>query len=77
MTTINHLVRKLAIDGGCLVASADSDQMELADARARGDFAVDDDGIGYVRRLPGWLQRHSKLARGATDSCEHHLPPND
>lgn len=70
MTTMKQLTNKLAIEGGCIVASADCDTIELADARARGDFTVDEGGIGYVRRLPGWLKRHSRFARGATDSCE-------
>jgi len=44
--------------------------MEIADAQARGDFAVDQDGFGFVLRPHAWLQKHSRFATGATDPCE-------
>lgn len=59
---------KLAKDGGCLVSSADCSEMEIADARAREDFYLDG-SLGFVRRLPQWLVKHSRFARGLSDDC--------
>ena len=70
MTTINQLFDKLKSNGGCIVSSEDCSTMEIADAQARGDFSVDFDGFGYVLRPHAWLQKHSRFASGATDSCE-------
>jgi hypothetical protein len=72
MRTIEQLLLKLATEGGCLVASADCSAHEIADARVREDWYVTDDGLGYVRRLPDWLQKHSRYARKADPSscCE-------
>lgn len=63
--TIRQLVDKLATEGGCLVSSADCSQMEIANAQARGDFSVDENGLGFVRRLPEWLQKNCKYARNS------------
>ena len=63
------MLTKLAREGGCIVASADCDVIEIAFARARGDFLVDNRGYGWVRRLPEWLQRHSRFARNASPDC--------
>ena len=71
MTTINQLFDKLKSNGGCIVSSGDCSTMEIADAQARGDFTADDGGFGYVLRPHAWLQKHSRFARDATDSCEH------
>lgn len=68
---MDELIAKLAAGGGCIVSSADCSVMEIADARVRGDFHVDANGFGYVRRLPEWLARHSRYARNvAADCCE-------
>lgn len=69
MMTLTWLVEKLGRDGGAIVSSADCSPMEIADAHARGDLWVDMDGLGYVRRLPAWLQRHSRDARNASAEC--------
>lgn len=66
---MDKLIKKLAVEGGCIVSSADCSEMEIADARARGDFWVDNHNYGYVRRLPEWLQRHSRFARNASPDC--------
>lgn len=63
------MLTKLAREGGCIVSSADCSVMEIADARARGDFLVDNRGYGYVRRIPEWLRRHSRFARHAAPDC--------
>ena len=73
---MEKLLALLAAEGGCIVSSADCHEIEIAEARARGDFWVDDDGLGYVRRLPEWLSRHSRYARGATDPCEAAIMPD-
>ena len=67
--TIEALLEKLGREGGCLVASADCDRIEIAEANARGDMYVDPNGLGYVRRIPEWLQRHSRYARNAAPDC--------
>lgn len=69
MSTLQELVTRLAVEGGCLVASADCSEIEIADARVRGDWYVDAEGFGYVRRLPEWLRKHSRFARGHTEDC--------
>lgn len=69
MMTLQTLLEKLGREGGCLVATADCDQIEIADANARGDMYVDANGFGFVRRCPEWLQRHSRFARNATPDC--------
>lgn len=70
MTTMAQLLIKLKNNGGCIVSSGDCSTMEIADARARGDFTEDEGGFGYVLRPHAWLQKHSRFASGATDSCE-------
>lgn len=66
---MENLIEKLLIHGGCIVSSADCSQMEIADARVRGDFWADANGYGYVRRLPEWLARHSRYARIVSPEC--------
>lgn len=70
MTTMTQLFSKLKDCGGCIVSSGDCGEMEIADAQARGDFTADDDGFGFVLRPHAWLQKHSRFASGAKDSCE-------
>ncbi len=68
---MEKLLEKLKSEGGCIVSSGDCSEMEIADAQARGDFYVDANHFGYVRRLPGWLARHSRFARNAeSNNCE-------
>jgi hypothetical protein len=52
-----HPLEALSQRGGALVSSASCDVMEIADARNRGDFFVDKDGLGYVLRSKAWLDR--------------------
>ena len=56
--TPTELLKQLARDGGAIVTTAECSAMEIADARATLRMAVDEDGIGYVRRYPEWLDRH-------------------
>lgn len=75
MSTMNQLFRKLRSAGGCIVSSGDCSAMEIADAQARGDFIVDDEGFGYVLRPHAWIKKHSRFARDAADSCEQRSAP--
>lgn len=68
--TIEQLVQSLKNDGGCIVSTNDCGAMEIADAQARGDFAVDENGFGFVHRPHAWLQKHSRFASRATNPCE-------
>lgn len=52
-----HLLDRLVSRGGAIVSSNDCSQLEIADAQARGDFYVDENGLGYVLRLKTWLER--------------------
>jgi hypothetical protein len=70
MTTMNQLFDNLRANGGCIVSSGDCSTLEIADAQARGDFTTDAEGFGFVLRPHAWLQKHSRFARDATDSCE-------
>tara|TARA_Y100000310_G_scaffold186562_1_gene186723 strand:- start:26 stop:253 length:228 start_codon:yes stop_codon:yes gene_type:complete len=65
-----NLFAALKAQGGCIVSTNDCSEMEIANARVRGDMAVDDDGFGFVLRPHAWLQKHSRFASGATESCE-------
>lgn len=55
--TKEAMFERLKNEGGAIVGSGDCSEMEIADANARGDFYVDKDGFGYVRRLKRWLER--------------------
>ena len=56
--TPTELLKQLVREGGAIVTTAECSVMEIADARATLRMAVDEDGIGYVRRYPEWLDRH-------------------
>lgn len=73
--TPNDLFDLLRTRGGCIVSTNDCSHMEIADAKARGDFAADAQGFGYVLRPHAWLQKHSRFAVGSTDSCESRGQP--
>lgn len=64
---------RLATQGGVIVSSSECSEMEIADARARDDFYVDADGLGYVLRLKRWLdlvkQRDAALHSIAQNTC--------
>ena len=46
----NQMFERLKTDGGCIVSSNACSALEIACARACGDFAVDEDGYGFVLR---------------------------
>ena len=56
-TSADELLARLADRGSAIVSSGSCSEMEIADARARGDFYVDANGYGYVLRLREWLDR--------------------
>lgn len=58
--TKEELIRKLAIDGGCIVSSGDCSSLEIADAQATNRMYVDDDGLGFILRPKEWLARVQK-----------------
>lgn len=62
---LDLLIAKLAKEGGCIVSSADCGEIEIANAQARGDFYVDEQHHGYVRRLPEWLRKKCEFARSS------------
>lgn len=66
---MRNLLNRLANTGGCIVSSADCCELEIAEAKVRGDFYVDENNLGYVRRNPDWLKKHSRFARGAFPDC--------
>lgn len=53
----DELLRRLVENGGAIVSSGDCSTLEIADARARGDFYVDEGGLGYVLRMKAWLDK--------------------
>lgn len=55
--TTDELIKKLALEGGAIVSSANCTEMEIADAAATNRFAVDANGLGYVLRTKQWLDR--------------------
>lgn len=48
----------LASQGGAIVSSNECSEMEIADAAARGDFYVNEDSLGFIRRTQKWLNLH-------------------
>lgn len=54
------MFERLAKEGGCIVSSGSASLHEIADARARGDFYVDDKGLGFILRSKEWLDRVHK-----------------
>lgn len=52
-----ELILQLVKEGGAIVSSNDCHEIEIANARSCGRFAVDEDGLGFVRRPKEWLDR--------------------
>jgi len=50
-----QLLNQLITDGGAIVSSNECSEMEIANAKATGRFAVDAECYGYVRRTKEWL----------------------
>lgn len=55
------LLDRLAREGGCIVSSGSASELEIADARVRGDFYVDERGLGFILRSKQWLDRVHKM----------------
>ena len=75
MKTTAELLADVAVRGGAIVSSADCSKHERAGARSRGDFAVLDGSLGFVRRSKEWLdackryrQQRNDLLQVAKDS---------
>jgi len=56
--TPEELINQLASKGGAIVSSNDCSELEIADAQATGRFAVDEEGLGFVRRTKEWLVKN-------------------
>lgn len=65
---LEELLYQLVVEGGAIVTSNECSQIEIADAQATGRWAVDHEGIGYVRRYREWLERHKTCVSKAPDS---------
>lgn len=57
MNSADELLARLVERGGAIVSSGSCSEMEIADARVRGDFYVDGNGLGYVLRMKKWLDK--------------------
>lgn len=53
--TPTQLLAQLVAEGGAIVTSNECSTLEISDAQCTGRFAVDEDGIGYVRRYKEWI----------------------
>ena len=53
----SDFLERLGERGGAIVSSGACSAMEIADARARGDMFVTEEGYGFVLRLPEWLAK--------------------
>ena len=62
--TTQKLIEQLDADGGAIVSSGECSEIEIAEARVTGRFAVNEEGYGYVRRYKEWLALHKTC--GAT-----------
>lgn len=51
-----EFLKKVANEGGAIVSSNECSEMEIVNARATDRFYVDEDGMGYVWRIPAWLK---------------------
>ncbi len=68
--TTTQLFAQIATDGGCIVSSDACSTLEIAVAQSCGRFAVDDSGLGYVRRPKEWLATQGHWAQRAADLDE-------
>lgn len=59
------MLDRLALNGGCVVSTADCNEIEIDNARARGDLYIDHYGFGYILRLPEWLALHDPYCRAS------------
>jgi hypothetical protein len=55
----SDLITQLIFEGGAIVSSNECSPTEIAIARTENRFAVDTEGIGFVRRTKEWLAAHS------------------
>lgn len=75
--SIDEAVGRLLADGGALVGSDMCSTMEIADAKARGDLFVDDEGCGFVLRSAVWLKlaedgiTYTRLNKNSKPQVEH------
>lgn len=65
---IFELLAKLEKHGGAIVSSDDCPEIETANARLYGRFAVNADGFGFVLRTADWLTNAHGAIRAASAS---------
>ena len=65
--TPEQLLNDLSVHGGAIVCTDSCSPLEIAAARAAGDMAVRDDGVGFVRRQKIYIEKaDAALLGGAT-----------
>ena len=65
--TPEQLLNDLAVHGGAIVCTDSCSPLEIAYARASGDMAVREDGVGFVRRQKLYIEKaDAALLGGAT-----------
>ena len=70
---MKDLFDKIASIGGCIVSANECTEIEIADARLRSDFYVDENGLGYVRRTQEWLDTHKYLQMPTDDHIQEYI----
>ncbi len=69
-----NFLKRLRVDRGAIVSSADCSTMEIAFAQKERRWYVDEDGMGYVMRMKPWREECERLiearcnARDVSDS---------
>jgi hypothetical protein len=69
-----NFLKRLRVDRGAIVSSADCSTMEIAFAQKERRWYVDEDGMGYVMRMKPWREECQRLiearcnARDVSDS---------
>ena len=58
MMTPKELLVELARKGGAIVSSSEASEIEIADSQVTKRFAIDNDGLGFIRRTKEWLNLH-------------------
>ena len=53
--TITELIQELIKEGGAIVSSNDCSEIEISNAQSTGRFAIDEGGLGFIRRTSEWL----------------------
>jgi len=63
--TPEQLLNDLAEKGGAIVCTDSCTPMEIAVSRSFGDMAVREDGVGFIRRQKGFVERADAALLGS------------